>query len=105
MKNLLLAFAVLFVMGTLAVAQSQNTVAPSSMNSTQSSAVSSSLGDDGAALAQEASQIEQTDLNSPNFTHQDFRGTELEKAYQQEPRSGWQNPNITKSAINDPSGQ
>jgi hypothetical protein len=44
-----------------------------------------------------AVQAEQTDLNSPNFTHQDFRGTLLEKAYQQEPQSGWQDPNLIKS--------
>jgi hypothetical protein len=98
MKNLLLAFAVLFVMGTLAVAQSQNTAAPSSMNGTQSTAVSPSQGDNGAALAQEATH-EQTDLNSPNFTHEDIRGTELEKAYQRESVSGWQDPNTTKSAV------
>ena len=106
MKNLLLASAVLLVMGTMSVAQSQNTAAPSAMNGMQSTVVSPSVGDDGAALAQQASQTEQTDLNSPNFTHQDFRGTELEKAYQQESGANWQNPNVTKSAgVDGPSGE
>ena len=97
MKNLALTLAVVVGMGTLAVAQSQKSPAPASMN-TGSGLMSPMLSDGGAALVQQALQLEQTDLNSPNFTHQDFRGTALDKAYRQEPRSGWQNPNITKSA-------
>jgi hypothetical protein len=105
MKNFLLAFAVLFVLGTLAVAQTydqnQGTAAPSSMNNAQSNGISQASGNDPVAQ-----QAEETDLNSPNFTHQDFRGTELERAYQQEAQSGWQNPNLTKSAgIDGPGGQ
>ena len=89
MRKMLLAFVVLLVMGALAVAQTPTpTVMP-----------------DQGQTAPMAS-VEQTDLNSPNFTHQDFAGTQLEKAYQQEEKSGWENPNLTKSAgIDGPSGQ
>jgi len=100
-RNLLLVFAGLLVVGTLAVAQ---TYEPSQSTALTPSAVTSTQPN-GITMVQPTSDSEgQTDLNSPNFTHPDFRGTELEKAYQQEPRSGWQNPNITKSAPSDGSG-
>jgi hypothetical protein len=87
-KKFLLVFAVLLVMGSLAVAQtygeSQSTTsAPSTTNSMQTndSAMGQQASDNNAAA-------EQTDPDSTNFTHQDFRGTELEKAYQQFDKSG-----------------
>jgi hypothetical protein len=106
MRKFLLAFAVLVAMGTLAVAQTYDqsqdaTSPPSTTNGTANdSAVTQQASDNDAA----AQQVEQTDLNSPNFTHQDFRGTELEKAYQREEQSGWNDPNITKSSGIDNGG-
>jgi uncharacterized protein YjbI with pentapeptide repeats len=77
-----------------ASAQNQSTaLAPSTVNSMPAN--DSAMG---AQASQDlAAQAEQTDLNSPNFTHPDFQGTLLEKAYQQESQSGWQDPNLTKS--------
>ena len=98
MRKFRLAFAVLVAMGTLAVAQtygqSQDTTSPpSTTNRTPANdtAMDQQMNDNTAAAAQ-------TYANGSNFTPQDFRGTELEKAYQQEPQSGWENPNLTKSA-------
>jgi len=98
MRNFLFAAALLLAMGAWAAAQTygQNQD-PTSLPSTTSSVTNDSLSQRANELNAASQQLEQTDLNSPNFTHQDFRGTELEKAYQGEAESGWENPNITKS--------
>ena len=98
----LLVLLALFCIAALpfASAQEQSTAAaPATMNSkaNNDSAMGMQTSQDLAA------QAEQTDLNSPNFTHSDFRGTILEKVYNQESHSGWQDPNLTKSAA-APSG-
>jgi hypothetical protein len=78
-----------------ASAQNQSAAAPASSTVNSLPASDSVMGVQSVDnLADQA----ETDLNSPTFTHFDFRGTLLEKAYQQEPQSGWQNPNLTKSA-------
>ena len=100
-RNCLLVFAGLLVLGTLAVAQTYD---QSQRTALTTSAVTSTQPNDTTMVQPTSDSEGQTDLNSPNFTHQDFRGTELEQAYQQEPRSGWQNRNITKSAPSDGSG-
>ena len=97
MKTLLLALAVLFVMGALSVAQtydqSQDTTStPSTLNGAPAndSALNQQTNDSATTAVQ-------ANTNGSNFVPQDFRGTELEKAYQQEAASGWNDPNITKS--------
>ena len=97
MRNFLLAFAVLLVMGTVAVAQgydqNQSAPTPSTTYSTQQNDTMSqqtSADTDASALAVRPG------VNSSDY-RPDFRGTELEKAYQQEEAAGWQDPDITKS--------
>ena len=91
MKNLVLAFAVLLVMGTIAVAQTydqnQGTTPPSTTYNTQQndSAMSQPMGQDSSATL----PADQVGVNDPSY-RPDFRGTELEKAYQNEAAAGWQ---------------
>jgi hypothetical protein len=99
MRKLPLAFAVLLIMGTVAVAQTydqnQDTTTPSSTTSIQqndSTMSQQTIGNTDATLP-----ADQVGVNSPDY-RPDYRGTELEKAYQQEPESFWQDPDITKSA-------
>jgi hypothetical protein len=101
MKTLLLAFAVLFVMGTLALAQSYDqsqsaTSTPSSSSTTASDAAA--LGVQGNPDPQASPSEAATDSGySYNYNPQNWQGTELQKAYQEEPRDGWRDPNVTKS--------
>jgi hypothetical protein len=95
MRKSLLVLAGLLMMGTLAVAQtygqSQSTVPAMTSMQSNDAAMDQQKSDNAVSVGQ-------TDLNSPNFTHENFQGTILEKAYQQEERSGWQDPNLTKSS-------
>jgi hypothetical protein len=99
MRNFLLAFAVLLVVGAAAVAQTtydqnQGTASPATTTSTQQN--DSAMNQQTSGSADAEVQAAQAGVNSPDY-RPDFRGTELEKAYQQEEQSGWQDPNITKS--------
>ena len=99
MRKLWLASAVLLVMGALAVAQTGPT------DHGQTSAMNSQQVQSGAGQkAMDPSTAQQIDLNSPDSAQPDFRGTELEKAYQQEPQTGWQDPNIIRSGSLDQAG-
>ena len=88
MKNSLLVLAVLVGIGTLAGAQTYGqaqsaTVAPSTTGSVQSNDAAMATGN-GSSAAQE--------VGEPRF-----QGTELQKAYQEEPKTDWQNPNVVES--------
>jgi hypothetical protein len=100
MKTLLLAFAALFVMGTLALAQSydQSQSATSTPSTSSTASDNAALGLQGNPDPQVNPSQASTDSGySDNYNPQNWQGTELEKAYQQEPQGGWQDPNVTKS--------
>jgi hypothetical protein len=102
MKAFLLAIAAWLVMGTVAVAQTydenRRTGSPSTPNSTQQN--DSAMNRQTGGSTDPAAQV---GVNSPDY-RPDYRGTELEKAYRMEPKTGWQDPNITKSANGNPGG-
>ena len=91
MKKLLITFAVLLVMGALAVAQTGPSEQAQDKATTNLAVVS------GIDLATGSSPNTPADLNSADMVPPDFRGTELEKAYQQEEQDGWKDPNIIYS--------
>ena len=98
MRKFLLVSAALLVMGTIAVAQAydqnQDTTSPSTTNSMQQN--DSTKNQQTSSATDFTDQTSQIGVNSNNY-QPDYRGTELEKAYQQEEQSGWTDPDVIKS--------
>ena len=109
MKKLLLVFAVPLLMGSLAVAQTYgqapDTNAPSSSTNQYGQAPNTSAA---SPSTNQYGQTAETDISgsaaaaqqqdpSVNDSSQNIEGTELQRAYQREAQSGWDDPNIIKS--------
>jgi hypothetical protein len=100
-----IAVATLFLLGIFAMAQSNNqnqsTVAPHTTKRMQRN--KSAMGQQVNGSPYATVPPSQVGVNSPDY-RPDFRGTELEKAYQQEEKTGWKDPNIIKSGPFDAVG-
>jgi len=96
MKTLLAASVAFLALGSFALAQTyaqgcDTTSPPTVMNgtATDDTLLTQKTSDNGTAA--------QKDTSDAEFNRQEFQGTELQRAYQEEPRTGWQDPNLVKS--------
>jgi len=95
------ALAMLFLMGTLAMAQNQSTETPPTTKRLQRN--NSTTRQQASGNVDATVEPSKVGVNSPDY-RPDFRGTELEKAFQQEEKAGWKDPSIIKSGPFDAVG-